>query len=85
MDTGNYVGDPYPQIEKLAPHASIIQAKTYQGGGVWYTLELDYPAHCADRECNAGFHGWISLEMEGNEDAATAVPKAFAELREAFG
>lgn len=84
MDTGNYVGDPYPQIEKLAPHASIIQAKTYYGGGVWYTLDLDYP-RIARIVRDAGFRGYVSLEMEGNEDAATAVPKSLAALREAFG
>lgn len=84
MDTGNYVGDPYPQIEKLAPHASIIQAKTYYGGGVWYTLDLDYP-RIAEIVRNAGFQGWVSLEMEGEEDAMTAVPKSLDVLREAFG
>ncbi len=84
MDTGNYVGDPYPQIEKLAPHASIIQAKTYYGGGEWYTLDLDYP-RIAQIVRAAGFNGYISLEMEGKEDPATAVPKSLAVLREAFG
>lgn len=83
MDTGNYVGDPYPQIEKLAPHASIVQAKTYYGGGVWYTLDLDYP-RIAKILKGAGFKGWVSLEMEGNEDPQTAVPKSLAELRAAF-
>ena len=83
MDTGNYVGDPYPQIEQLAPHASIIQAKTYYGGGVWYTLDLDYP-RIAKIVREAGFHGWVSLEMEGNEDAQTAVPKSLEVLRKAF-
>ena len=84
MDTGNYVGDPYPQIEKLAPHSSIIQAKTYYGGGVWYTLDLDYP-RIAKIVRDAGFKGCVSLEMEGNEDPDTAVPKSLAVLREAFG
>ena len=42
LDTGNFPVDPYPEIEKLAPHASIVQAKTYYGGGEWYTLDLDY-------------------------------------------
>jgi len=84
MDTGNYVGDPYPQIEKLAPHADIVQAKTYHGGGVWYTLDLDYP-RIARILRDAGFKGYVSLEMEGNEDAETAVPKSLETLRAAFG
>ncbi len=83
MDTGNYIDDPYPQIEKLAPHAAIIQAKTYYGGGEWYTLDLDYP-RIAKIIRDAGFKGFISLEMEGKEDPATAVPKSLAVLREAF-
>jgi L-ribulose-5-phosphate 3-epimerase len=84
LDTGNYPGDPYPEIEKLAPHASIVQAKTYYGGGEWYTLDLDYP-RIAGTLRKAGFKGWVSLEMEGKEDPATAVPKSLQVLRSAFG
>lgn len=84
VDTGNYVGDPYPQMEQLAPYADIVQAKTYYGGGVWYTLDLDYK-RIAGILRKAGFRGWVSLEMEGNEPAQTAVPKSFEVLREAFG
>ncbi len=83
MDTGNYVGDPYPQMEKLAPHASIVQAKTYPGGGVWYTLDLDY-GRIAGILGAAGFTGWVSLEMEGNAPAEEAVAESFRQLREAF-
>jgi len=84
MDTGNYDGDPYPQIEMLAPHASIVQAKTYYGGGEWYTLDLDYP-RIAGILRQHGFRGWVSLEMEGKEGPSTAVPKSLAVLRKAFG
>ena len=84
LDTGNFPGDPYPEIEKLAPHASIVQAKTYYGGGEWYTLELDY-RRIAGILRKANFRGWVSLEMEGKEDPATAVPKSLEVLREAFG
>jgi L-ribulose-5-phosphate 3-epimerase len=83
LDTGNWPGDPYEGIERLAPYATIVQAKTYYGGGVWYTLDLDYPriAKILDK---AGFKGWVSLEMEGKEPAATAVPKSLEMLRDAF-
>lgn len=84
MDTGNYVGDPYSQMEILAPQATIVQAKTYYGGGVWYTLDLDYP-RIAGILHKHGYHGWISLEMEGKEDADVAVAKSLAVLRKAFG
>ena len=83
LDTGNYPTDPYPEIAKLAPHATIVQAKTYHGGGVWYTLDLDY-VKIAKILRDAGFHGYVSLEMEGNEPAATAVPKSLEILRQAF-
>ena len=84
MDTGNYVGDPYPQIEKLAPHADIVQAKTYIGGGVWYTLDLDY-MRIARTLQDAGFQGYVSLEMEGNAPAEQAVEESYRTLRAAFG
>ena len=84
MDTGNYVGDPYSQMETLAPHANIVQAKTYPGGGVWYTLELDYP-RIAGILRDAGFRGYVSLEMEGNAPAEEAVEDSFQILRHAFG
>jgi len=84
LDTGNFAVDPYPEIEKLAPHASIVQAKTYYGGGEWYTLDLDYQ-RIANTLRKANFSGWVSLEMEGKEDPATAVPKSLEVLRKAFG
>jgi L-ribulose-5-phosphate 3-epimerase len=84
LDTGNFPGDPYPEIEKLAPFASIVQAKTYYGGGEWYTLDLDYK-RIASILAKANFRGWVSLEMEGKEDPATAVPKSLEVLRSAFG
>src|SRR5262249_41670366 len=42
MDTGNFLEAPYGELEKLAPKAVYVHAKTYYGGGEWYTLELDY-------------------------------------------
>ncbi len=83
LDTGNFPGEPYPEIEKLAPHATIVQAKTYYGGGEWYTLDLDYK-RIAGILRKANFGGWVSLEMEGKEDPATAVPKSLEVLRAAF-
>jgi sugar phosphate isomerase/epimerase len=84
LDTGNYPGDPYEGIRKLAPHATIVQAKTYYGGGEWYTLDLDYRRIAAILR-EAGFRGWVSLEMEGREEPRAAVEKSCRVLREAFG
>ncbi len=83
LDTGNYPGDAYEGVAALAPHANIVQAKTYYGGGEWYTLDLDYK-RIAGILRKANYNGWVSLEMEGKEPAATAVPKSYSVLREAF-
>ena len=84
LDTGNFPGDPYAGLEMLAKVAVIVQAKTYCGGGKWYTLDLDYP-RIAGILRRANYQGWVSLEMEGEEPAETAVPKSLAVLRSAFG
>ena len=83
LDTGNFPGEPYTGIEMLARYAVIVQAKTYYGGGEWYTLDLDYP-RIAGILRRAGYHGYVSLEMEGKEPAETAVPKSLDVLRAAF-
>lgn len=84
LDTGNFLEDPYPQMERMAPHACLVQAKTYFGGGEWYTLDIDYP-RVAEILRKAGYRGYLSLEMEGKEDPATAVPKSLELLRKTFG
>jgi L-ribulose-5-phosphate 3-epimerase len=83
LDTGNFLEDPYDRLRQLAPDTVLLQAKTYFGGGVWYTLELDYD-RIATIMKDAGFGGWVSLEFEGKEDPLTAIPKSLALLRKAF-
>jgi sugar phosphate isomerase/epimerase len=83
MDTGNFREDLYPRLQKMAPQTIFVQAKTYHGGGEWYTLDVDYD-QVASILKNAGYHGYISLEFEGKEDPETAVPKSIAELKRAF-
>jgi sugar phosphate isomerase/epimerase len=84
LDTGNFLEDPYDRLKALAPDTVLLQAKTYHGGGVWYTLELDY-ARIAKILRDAGYTGYVSLEFEGKEDPLTAIPKSLAMLRAAFG
>jgi sugar phosphate isomerase/epimerase len=83
LDTGNFLEDPYDRLELMAPEAVFVQAKTYYGGGLWYTLELDYP-RIAEMLRRHNYRGYISLEFEGNEDWQTAIPKSLATLRDAF-
>jgi L-ribulose-5-phosphate 3-epimerase len=84
LDTGNFLEDPYDRLEMLAPETVFVQAKTYYGGGVWYSLELDYPRIAAMLRRH-DYRGFVSLEFEGNEDWRTAIPKSLALLRSAFG
>jgi L-ribulose-5-phosphate 3-epimerase len=83
LDTGNFPGEPYSAFAKVAPHATIVQAKTYYGGGEWYTLDLDYKK-IAGMLRAANFQGYISLEMEGKEAPESAVAKSIAMLKSAF-
>ena len=83
LDIGNFPVDPYPEIEKLAPRAGIVHAKTYFGGGEYYTLKLDYKRIAGILQ-NARFDGYLSLEMEGKEAPETAVRKSLETLRTAF-
>jgi L-ribulose-5-phosphate 3-epimerase len=83
LDTGNFLEDPYDKLEQLAPFTSLVQAKTYYGGGNWYTLDLDYP-RIGEIMRRHNYKGYISLEMEGKEDPMISVPKSLEVLREAF-
>jgi len=83
LDTGNFLDDPYERLERIAPKATFVHAKTYYGGGIWYAVELDY-ARIAAMLRKAGYRGYVSLEYEGREDPKAAVPKSLAVLRKAF-
>jgi L-ribulose-5-phosphate 3-epimerase len=83
LDTGNFLEDPYPKLEKLVDKTVLVQAKTYYGGGEWYTLDLDYD-RIASILKKANYKGWISLEFEGKEDYKTAIPKSLDLLRKSF-
>jgi len=83
MDTGNFLEAPYGKLKKMADRASYVHAKTYYGGGEWYTLDLDY-VKVAEILRAADYKGYVSLEFEGKEDPEIAVPKSVAMLRDAF-
>jgi L-ribulose-5-phosphate 3-epimerase len=85
LDMGNFIFEPdmVRAVERIAPYVWLAHAKTYFGGGSWYTLELDY-ARIFRSLLDAGFTGFVSIEMEGAEDAATAVPKSIELLQDAW-
>lgn len=84
MDTGNFLEDPYDKLTMIAPRTVYAQAKTYYGGGEWYTLNLDYH-RIARILSDAGYTGYVSLEFEGKEDPNIAVPKSIQLLRKTIG
>ena len=78
----------------LLPVTRLIQQRTnlgnrnrtapYHGGGEWYALDIDYD-RVATLLRKAKYRGYVSLEMEGKEAPATAIPQSLALLRKAFG
>lgn len=83
MDTGNFLEDPYEKLKMIAPKTSFVQAKTYYGGGEWYSLELDYNKIIKILK-DVNYQGYISIEFEGKEDPKTGVQKSVDLLRKAL-
>ena len=82
-DIGNFLEDPYDKLDLIAKHATLIHAKTYYGGGLWYSLDLDYPRIGAMLQKHH-YKGYVTLEFEGKEDPLIAVPKSLAVIQKAF-
>ena len=83
MDTGNFLEDPYCKLEQIVDRAVFVQAKTYYGGGEWYTLDLDYP-RIAKILQSAGYNGYVSIEFEGKAPYEDGVRQSVETLRSAF-
>jgi sugar phosphate isomerase/epimerase len=82
LDCGNFREDPYEEIRQVAPLAITTHAKvtTRTPAGV---EPVDY-ARVRDLLAAAGYSGYISIEYEEKEDAATGVPRFHETLRAAF-
>ena len=83
MDTGNFLENPYDKLQEIAPKTVFVQAKTYYGGGEWYSLDLDY-ARIAKILSGVNYSGYVSLEFEGKENPDIAVPKSIEMLSKTF-
>ena len=83
LDTGNFMENPYEKLEQIASRAVFVQAKTYEGGGEWYTLDLDYD-RIAGILYGVQYRGYVSLEFEGKAPADEGVAKGISTLRAAF-
>lgn len=82
LDSGNFDSpDPYGDLAKSAPYAVSTHVKTeIRRDGV---IEATDYRRLAALLRNAGYRGHLNLEYEGAEDAATAVPRAIADMLEA--
>jgi len=80
MDTGNFLENPYDKLEKIVSKTSFVQAKTYYGGGEWYSLDLDYE-RIVKMLKRANYQGYISIEFEGKEPGSIGVQKSVDLLR----
>ncbi len=80
MDTGNFLENPYEKLEKIVSKTSFVQAKTYYGGGEWYSLDLDYQRIIAMLK-KANYQGYISIEFEGKEPGTVGVQKSVDLIR----
>jgi L-ribulose-5-phosphate 3-epimerase len=80
LDIGNFPDDGYTQIEMCAPYATNVHFKSQ--------VHMHHQAQPADwpRVLNilgkAGYHGYLALEYELEDDPLTAVPKLVAKMRE---
>jgi sugar phosphate isomerase/epimerase len=85
LDIGNFVytSDQYAEIAALAPHAAIVHAKTYVGGGMYYDAGLDYARVVSILDA-AGYNGYLSIECEGKAHPDIGIPESVKVLRGAL-
>ena len=84
LDTGNFFERREEQFKMMADNTVFVQAKTYFGGGTWYTIDIDYDKIAKILQ-SVDYRGYVSLEFEGKEDYKTAIPKSLETLRKSFG
>lgn len=80
VDTGNFLEEPYDKLAQVLPDAAFISAKTYQGGGMWYTLDLNYD-RIIKQIHDVNYRGYLTLEFEGKEEPDIAVPDSLKMLK----
>lgn len=84
LDTGNFVADPYKNIELALPHAVTthvkVNVRTTDGSD---SEPADY-ARLVRMFRDANYRGYLSLEYEGDTDQMTGVPATLADIRKAM-
>jgi sugar phosphate isomerase/epimerase len=79
LDTGNFV-DGLPSISQTAPRARHDHVKFTRVGRDGRDARIDNTG-AIDLLRDAGYHGAVSVEYEGEEAGRTAVPRALSLLR----
>lgn len=86
LDTGNFIhsADQYEEMRKMLPHLVLVHAKTYVGGSIYFgDFTLDYD-RIAGMLRDAGYTGYVSIELEGKAHPDEGIPESVRILREAF-
>jgi len=83
MDCGNFRENIYEQLEQIAPHTVVVHTKSYQGGGIFYELDLDYPRIIRMLK-DVGYNGYLSIEYEGKIPPSIGIPAQMKILEEAI-
>ncbi len=85
LDTGNFNfrPDQYAEMGRILPHAVMVHAKTYFGGGMFYDANLDY-RRIGRMLSDGGFRGYVSIEFEGKAHPEEGIRRSVETLREAF-
>lgn len=84
LDTGNFVADPYKNIELAVPRAITTHVKSKVRTTDGKDSEpVDY-GHLVRIFRASNYRGYLSLEFEDSEDQMTQVPAVLAEIRAAM-
>jgi len=83
-DTGNFRGDVYSEIEKVAPFAAHVHLKTFDFDEDGDETTLDYQKIFRIFK-NCGFDGTYSLEFEGEGDETENVERSMDLFRRYVG
>ncbi|NMB12136.1 MAG: sugar phosphate isomerase/epimerase [Firmicutes bacterium] len=83
LDCGNFLENMYEQLSMLVEHTALVHAKCYHGGGIFYTLDIDYPRIIRMLK-DVAYNGYLSIEYEGKADPATAIPAQVQLLEQAI-
>jgi sugar phosphate isomerase/epimerase len=73
LDTGNFNGDAYRQIEMCLPHAVNAQFKTHIREQKGTSTPSDWQ-RLVKMFADSGYRGYFALEYEDKQDATVAVP-----------